>query len=135
MVGLDTNVLVRYLAQDDPKQAARATRLIEKELSGANPGFISLVVLAELCWVLKSLYGASQSELADTVEDLINTAQFHVEHREVVQAAIQHVQGQKGATAGFVDVLIAQVATFEGCSRTVTFDKTATRAAGMSLLA
>ena len=49
MIGLDTNVLVRYMAQDDPKQSAVATRLIEKELSSAEPGFISLVVLAELC--------------------------------------------------------------------------------------
>jgi len=55
MIGLDTNVLVRYLAQDEPNQAARATRLIEEELSVAEPGFISLVVLVELCWVLKRL--------------------------------------------------------------------------------
>ena len=63
MIGLDTNVLVRYMAQDDPKQSAIATRLIEKELSPGEPGFISLMVLAELCWVLKSLYSASAGEL------------------------------------------------------------------------
>lgn len=134
MIGLDTNVLVRYLAQDEPKQAALATRLIEEELSAAMPGFISLVVLAELCWVLKRLYGASQAELAATAEDLLNTAQFHMERREVVQAAILHGRGGKGARAGFIDVLIAQVAAAAGCSRIVSFDKTAVRGAGMMLL-
>jgi predicted nucleic-acid-binding protein len=134
MIGLDTNVLVRYLAQDEPKQAAMATRLIEEELSAAEPGFISLVVLAELCWVLKLLYGASQAELASTAEDLLNTAQFQMECREVVQAAILRGQGGKGIKAGFVDVLIAQVATAAGCSHVVSFDKAAVRRAGMMLL-
>ena len=135
MIGLDTNVLVRYLAQDEPKQAALATRLIEKELSAARPGFISLIVLAELCWVLKRLYGADRDELTATTEDLLNTAQFHLERRDVVQAAIQHGRGGKGAKAGFVDVLIAQVAAVDGCSHTVSFDKAAVRGAGMVLLA
>lgn len=135
MIGLDTNVLVRYLAQDEPKQAALATRLIEAQLSAAVPGFISLVVLAELCWVLKSLYGATQAELAATAEDLLNTAQFHLERREVVQAAVQQGRDGKGAKAGFIDLLVAQVAAAEGCSHMVTFDKAAVRAAGMMLLA
>ena len=74
MTGLDTDVLVRYLAQDDPKQAALATRLIEKELSAAAPGFITLVVLVEVCWVLKRLYSAS--ELLAVVEDLLSTSRF-----------------------------------------------------------
>jgi predicted nucleic-acid-binding protein len=134
MIGLDTNVLVRYLAQDEPKQAALATRLIEKELSAAAPGFISLLVLTELCWVLKSLYGASQDELVATVEHLLQTAQFRVERREVVQAAIQWTRDSKRSKAGFVDVLIAQVATAEGCSHMASFDKAAVRGAGMTLL-
>ena len=53
LIGLDTNVLVRYLAQDDRVQAARAVRLVERELSQRQPGYISLVVLVETCWVLK----------------------------------------------------------------------------------
>ena len=56
MIGLDTNVVVRYLTQHDPKQASIATRLMEKTLSSDDPGFISLVVLAEVVWVLVSLY-------------------------------------------------------------------------------
>jgi predicted nucleic-acid-binding protein len=135
MVGLDTNVLVRYMAQDDPRQSAIATRLIEKELSPAEPGFISLVVLAELCWVLKRLYSASADELVAAVEDLLNTPQFYLERRDAVIGTVQHMEGIKGSKAGFVDALIAQLATAQGCSRTVTFDKVAVRSAGMVLLA
>jgi predicted nucleic-acid-binding protein len=135
MTGLDTNVLVRYLAQDEPKQAARATRLIEEELSVAEPGFISLVVLVELCWVLRRLYSASADELLATVEDLLNTPRFQLDRRDVVTATVQFMKAGESAKAGFADALIAQLAAAQGCSRTVTFDKAAVRYAGMTLLA
>ena len=135
MIGLDTNVLVRYMAQDDPKQSAVATRLIEKELSPAEPGFISAVVLAELCWVLTRLYSASADELIATIEDLLNTPQLHLDRRDVVIATVQHVRSSKSAKSGLVDALIVQLAASEGCLRTVSFDKVAVRSAGMVLLA
>jgi len=135
MIGLDTNVLVRYLAQDEPKQAARATRLIEEELSVSEPGFISLVVLVELCWVLKRLYSASADELLATVEDLLNTPRFQLDRRDVVAATVQFMKAREGAKAGFADALIAQLAAAQGCSRMVSFDKAAVRSAGMALLA
>ena len=134
MIGLDTNVLVRYLAQDDAKQAAIATRLIEQELSAAQPGFISLVVLVELCWVLQRLYAATENELVGTVEDLLGAAQFHVERREVVQAATQNTISLKGVKVGLTDRLIVEIAKSQGCSHTVSFDKGAVRSAGMVLL-
>ena len=134
MIGLDTNVLVRYLVQDEPKQAARATRLIEEELSVSEPGFISLVVLVELCWVLKRLYSASTDELLATVEDLLNTPRFQLDRRDVVAATVQFMKVREGAKAGFADALIAQLASAQGCSRIVSFDKAAARSAGMSLL-
>lgn len=133
MIGLDTNVLVRYLAQDDATQSAVATRLIEQDLSASSPGFISLVVLTELGWVLKRLYGASEAELLQTVADLLASPQFQVENRAVVQAAVQHMRGLK-TQAGWTDLLIAQIAQAQGCRHTVTFDKTAVRSAGMRLL-
>ena len=134
MTGLDTNVLVRYLAQDEPKQAALATRLIEKQLSAAEPGFIGLVVLVEMCWVLKRLYSASGDELLAAVEDLLSTPRFQLDRRDVVAATVQFMKGVQGAKAGFVDALIAQLAVAQGCSRTVSFDKAAARSAGMVLL-
>ena len=135
MIGLDTNVLVRYLAQDEPKQAVRATRLIEEELSVAEPGFISLVVLVELCWVLKRLYSASADELLTMVEDLLNTPRFQLDRRDVVAATVQFIKAREGAKAGFADALIAQLAAAQGCSRMVSFDRATVRSAGMVLLA
>lgn len=134
MIGLDTNVLVRYLAQDDAKQAAIATRLIERDLSAAQPGFISLVVLVELCWVLKRLYAANELELLGTVQDLLGAAQFRVESRAVVQAATQRLFGLKSVRVGLSDLLITEIAKNQGCSHTVSFDKDAVRLAGMTLL-
>ena len=134
MIGLDTNVLVRYLAQDDARQAAIATRFVEQELSPTQPGFISLVVLVELCWVLKRLYAATEGELVATVDDLLGAAQFHVESRDIVQTATVRMAGIKGAKIGFADMLIAQIARAQGCSHTVSFDKHAVRLAGMVLL-
>ena len=135
MIGLDTNVLARYLTQDDVRQAALASRLIENDLTIARPGFISLVVLAELCWVLSRLYSVTMDELADMISDLLNTPQIQVERREVVQAAIRRFSPGKNRKAGLVDALIAEIASSEGCSLIVTFDKAAVRAAGMTLLA
>ena len=135
MIGLDTNVLVRYLAQDDARQAALASRLIETELTATRPGFISLVVLAELCRVLHRLYSATMDELIAMLDDLLGTPQFHLERRDVVQAAMGRFKAGTSRKAGVVDALIAQIAESEGCTLTLTFDKAAVRAAGMTLLA
>jgi predicted nucleic-acid-binding protein len=76
LIGLDTNVVIRYLTQDDPKQAAVATRLMEKKsLSADEPGFISLVVLAQVIWVLVSLYSVDKGGVAEVVGGLLTTEQ------------------------------------------------------------
>jgi predicted nucleic-acid-binding protein len=134
MIGLDTNVLVRYLAQDDAKQAALATRLIEEKLTAAEQGFISLVVVAELCWVLGSLFDATTDELVATMKDLLNTPRFYMEKREVLQAAIGRFKGASSRKEGLADVLIAEIAASAGCQVAMTFDKAAVRVAGMTLL-
>lgn len=133
MIGLDTNVLVRYLAQDDARQSARATRLIEKELTLLKPGFISLVVLVEMCWVLQRLYAATDAELLETVADLLGSATLQVESRAVVQATVQRLRSLK-TKAGFADHLIVEIAKSKGCTHTFSFDKAAVRSAGMQLL-
>jgi predicted nucleic-acid-binding protein len=130
MIGLDTNVLVRYLAQDEPRQSALATSLIERQLSEREPGFIGLVVLVETCWVLKRLYGATAAELRDTVRDLLDTRQFVIEQRTVVLRAVARLSDSAGDLA---DALIAEGAAEAGCTRTVTFDKQGTRS-GMEVL-
>lgn len=135
MVGLDTNVLVRYLTQDDPRQSSAATRLIETELSDKKPGFISLMVLVELCWVLERLYSARSDEIADTIADMLGTSHFQLQERESVQAALEQWRRQRKSNgAGLPDMLIAQVALKFGCTRVFSFDKMAVRTAGMTLL-
>jgi predicted nucleic-acid-binding protein len=134
MIGLDTNVLVRYLAQDDIAQARVATRLIELELSATKPGFVSLVVLVELCWVLKRLYSATESELVDTLANLLAASHFHLERRDVVQTTVQRMRASKSRKASIPDMLVVLVAAAQGCTHTVSFDKGAVQAAGMVLL-
>jgi predicted nucleic-acid-binding protein len=130
MIGLDTNVLVRYLTQDDPKQSARATRVLEKEVSESVPGFIGVVVLVETVWVLQRLYSASAEEIRATVADLLSSRSIVVENREVVARALT-IAGE--ISCGFADAIIAAAALTAGCSKTVTFDRGAARA-GMTLI-
>lgn len=135
MIGLDTNVLVRYLAQDDARQGKRAIALIEEELSASRPGYISVVVLAELCWVLKRRYAATRREIADVLDDLLAMAVFVIERRDVVQLALQRFRADGRARSSFADFLIAELARDAGCADIFTFDKGAIRGAGSRLLA
>lgn len=134
MIGIDTNVLVRYLTQDDAAQAARATRFMEAELGPAQQGCISLVVLVELCWVLQSLYHVTPSELLDLIGDLLRSRHLQLEHRAAVQAAVHALRHSSKASAGLADVLNTSIGQALGCSHTVSFDKGAVRWAGMTLL-
>ena len=130
MIGIDTNVLVRYIAQDDPAQSKRASRLIEDECSAAIPGFISLVVLVELAWVSESCYDASRGEVAEMVRRILSIRQLVVQDAEVAWKAVRVFESSK---ADFADCLVERMAAAAGCSAVVTFDKAAARA-GMTLL-
>ena len=132
MVGVDTNVLVRYLAQDDPKQSAVATRFIEGRLSAENPGFVSTVTLCEIAWVLAESYAADRKRIRDTVEGLLATKQLVIEQAELVWKALR---AWEGVPADFSDALIGQLAIAHGSEKTVTFDRTAARLPGFELLA
>ena len=132
MIGVDTNVLVRYLAQDDPKQSAIATRFIEDKLSAENPGFVSAVTLCEMAWVLDVSYGTDRNGIRRTVENLLSTRQLAIEGAELVWKALR---ASEGASADFSDALIGQIAAANGCETTVTFDRAAGKLAGFELLA
>ncbi|HTV82311.1 MAG TPA: type II toxin-antitoxin system VapC family toxin [Acidobacteriaceae bacterium] len=124
MIGIDTNVLVRYLAQDDPLRSSRATQLIEHRLSQADPGFISLVTLAETVWVLHRSYGLSAAAVAATVERLLQADTLALQNeQQVFTAMIALRTGQ----ASFSDALIGALGAWAGCAFTVTFDKKAAR--------
>ncbi len=130
MIGLDTNVLVRYLAQDDLNQAARATRIIERELTEDAPGFVGLVVLVETTWVLQRRYRASAEEIRETVNDLLGSRSIVVENRAVVARALA---SSEKSSCGFADAIIAASALSAGCRSIVSFDRGAVRA-GMTLI-
>lgn len=131
MIGLDTNVIVRFLAQDDEAQSALASRLFAR-LSRENPGFVSAVVLAEVCWVLSRAYKASRKELAATIEGLLRSAEVRIENAEAAWRALGVFQS--GSSVEFADALIAEIAALAGARETVTFDRNAAVEAGKNLL-
>ncbi len=131
MIGVDSNVIVRYVAQDDARQAALATRFLETEVTPAKPGFVSLVVVAEVAWVLESCYDADRATLATTVEALLSAPQLRIQDAESVWTALHEF---RNSSAGFSDTLIARLAATAGCTESVTFDKHASRHAGFRIL-
>ncbi len=129
MIGLDTNVLVRYLAQDDPVQSARAAALIERRLSEEEPGFVSTVAMAEAVWVLERAYGLSDGEIAAAIERTLQIGVLMVEcEQEVFRAMVALKEGR----GSFADALIAALGAKAGCTHTVTFDRKALRVAGFA---
>ena len=130
MIGLDTNVLVRYIMQDDPKQSPKATTLIES-LDPDNPGYITMVWLVELYWVLTASYGLTGQQAAQSLEIILRTRQFLVERADHVMRALRIFGTDK---ADFADCLIASAAAGAGCAQTMTFDLKASRHAGMTLI-
>lgn len=131
MIGLDTNILVRYLAQDDPVQTPKATEIIERQLSETNPGFVSVVTMVETVWVLERAYRLKPSEIADAVESMLQADVLTIDdEQEVYNAMIALRRG----TGSFADALIAALGTKAGCTHTLTFDRSATRLEGIKLV-
>lgn len=130
MIGLDTNVLVRYITQDDPVQSAQASELIES-LTTVSPGFISLVSVVELVWVLQSCYACAKRDVVSVLETLLRTRELTLEHAEVIWQALRNFSVGK---ADFADCLIERCAHGAGCEYTATFDANAAKAAGMKRL-
>ena len=130
MIGLDTNVLVRYVMQDDVKQSRQASSLIEA-LSGAEPGFLSVVAVAEFSWVLEACYGLSKTQQLSALEGLLRTKEFVVEDADIAWRAIRACRAGAGDVA---DCLIASAGKAAGCSVVMTFDRNAAKHAGMALV-
>lgn len=130
MIGLDTNVVVRYLTHDDAAQTAAAVRVIES-LSRDSPGFLSLIVIAELVWVLEVSYRFKKSEIEHVLDTLLRSKELVIERAEIVAQALRKFTASR---ADFVDCLIERSAHAAECQYTVTFDQKAASAAGMKLL-
>ena len=130
MWALDTNVLVRYYAQDDAKQSAAATRFIEQELSASKRGFISLVVLLETVWVMQSRYAADDGLVCELLTDMMDTAVLELQDAPAVRKALLRF-GKGGADLH--DSLIVSLAELRNV-RVVSFDAKAAKRLGMELL-
>ena len=130
MTGLDTNVLVRYIMQDDRKQSPVANRCIES-LTSESPGYVPVVALVELYWVLESAYALDREQLVTAFEGLLRAKEIVVEQAALVWKAVRAFQS---SGADFADAVIATSTRAAGATRTVTFDRRAARDCGMELL-
>jgi predicted nucleic-acid-binding protein len=130
MIGLDTNVLVRYLTHDEPKQTAAAMRVMNS-LSFESPGFLSLIVIAELVWVLSISYRYQKKEIEQVLENLLRSKELIIERGDIVSQASRAFRAGR---ADFADYLIERCTHAAGCQSTVTFDREAATATGMRLL-
>jgi len=120
VIGVDTNVLVRYLTLDDEDQVARVDRLIHDAVERDEPLHLDGIVLCETAWVLRSVYNRSPEEVADALERVVDTRQFSIEDRDSVRRAL----GTFRAAAGdFADYLIGERNRRAGCRTTMTFDR------------
>lgn len=130
MIGLDTNVLLRFLLQDDIGQSPRSTALFNS-LSPQSPGYISLVTLVELVWILDRTYRKPRSEIVVFLRGLLESNDLVLEKHDAVAQAFRRLES---SNADFSDCLIERLCASAGCSRTMTFDVGAAKSAGMVLL-
>lgn len=131
MIGLDTGILVRYLTQDDPVQSPKATEIVERRLTEENPGFVSIVAMVETVWVLARAYGLAAHEIATAVERMLQADVLVVPNEQDVFSAMIALKDGHGS---FADALIGALGVGAGCSRTLTFDRRASRLLGFKLV-
>lgn len=131
MIGLDTNILVRYLTQDDPVQSAKATEILERRLTPKNQGFVSVVAIVETVWVLDRAYDLTAQEIATAIERLLQVEVLAIQNEQEVFTAMVALKQGRGL---FADALIAELGAQAGCARTLTFDQKAIRLPGFELV-
>jgi predicted nucleic-acid-binding protein len=127
MLGIDTNVLVRYLVRDDQSQYERARRLIHREVNTGEPVLVSLLVLLEMEWVLRSRYELAKPDIVAVLSSLLQTAELAFEDEPSVEHAIY---SWKNSLAEFADCLIDARNRRLGCRATATFDRKALKLDG-----
>lgn len=122
MIGIDTNVLVRYITQDDAVQSLIASNWIEETCSIESPGWISVIVLCEIVWVLSRAYGYDRESIQLVLQRIFQAGELSVEQRESAWSALRdYAQG----SADFSDYLMAHINHAAGCKYTVTYDRKA----------
>lgn len=130
MIGLDTNILVRFLVQDDPAQAAAARSLMTR-CSAQAPGFVGREVLVETVWVLERAYRLTPAAISAAILGLLEAEELVIEQAiDATAAAVAYGQG----AGDFADHMIATAATRAGCETLYTFDRRAARHNAVTLL-
>ena len=129
MIGLDTNVLVRFLARDDPHQSPRARLLIEREIAQDEGLFVADVVLCETYWVLTSAHKCARKEVANVFRELIDARGLFFESRDRLANALDRLSEGRG---NFADYLILERSREAGCASVATFDRALLREQGFS---
>lgn len=119
MIGLDTNVLVRYLVEDDPEQSPRATALVERALEQGQRLFVPQIVLCELVWVLDSVYRYPLERITTVLRDLLRARQLVIEDLDSARKALDRYSARGG---DFADYLIVERCRAAGCDRVASFD-------------
>ena len=130
MIALDTNIIVRFLTQDDPEQSAEAEGLMSS-LTSTAPGYVCREVLVELVWVLERAYKYDRSDISRAIEGLLSAAELVIEAADDVGAVLQLYE-DKGF--GFSDLMIRQAALRSGADILVTFDRRAAQLSSVTLL-
>ena len=120
MIGLVTNILVRYLAQDDAKQSAIVTKLIEEKYDKEGYCFINHIVLCELVWVLQRAYKVNKKQIIEIIEQLLHTSQFTCQSPDIIWIALKNY---KKGSADFADYMTSAININQGCEHTLSFDK------------
>ena len=123
MLGLDTNILLRYVLKDDAAQLMTAARIIEKECTTDQPGFINQIVLCEFVWTLARAYDYPRARIVQVMAALLRVDRLSVEEPEEVASAVAAFEGG----ADFSDALVSMRNRRIGCSSTLTFDRRAAR--------
>jgi predicted nucleic-acid-binding protein len=132
MRGVDTNVLVRFLTRDDPVQAVRVKDALEKMAEGGGASWrISVIVLCELAWVLRTALGFRKEQISGALDSLLDTTQFSIEDRDMVREAVLLY---RDGTGDFSDYLIGLRNRRAGCPDTLTFDRALARSDLFSML-
>jgi predicted nucleic-acid-binding protein len=130
MIGLDTNVLVRFFMQDDWDQCARVDSLMQS-LTAEAPGWVGIATLMELVWVLTSTYRQTHRSILRVLDALVSSEEVVLDQADVVREAIENYRNFK---IGFADCLIACTSRAAGCEATFTFDRNAAKKLGMKIV-
>ncbi len=124
MIGLDTNILVRYIVQDDPQQTAAAVRLLEERCTADEPGLVATIVVCELAWVLGRGYGYSRPQVAEVVRTILSAEELEAEAPELIWHALRLFET---GPADLADYLIGAGNRERSTSTTYTFDRDAAK--------